>query len=134
MVMSFIALIGLVILLITATVLIEVENFTWATITLVLCVGVAQLYHLVDFALYARQHALISLLYVIAYLVAGVAWSFIKWFSFLIGFREKYHQLKRSFLAREDLGADTQWTPVLASKFDSFIGLYTTYHGNNLRA
>jgi hypothetical protein len=130
--MSILALIGLIVLVIAAIVLTEVENFGVATVVLIVSVGVAQFYNLVNFAAFARTHALTSVLYTLAYFGVGVGWSFIKWFSFLIGFRDEYRAQKEAFLKKYPIG-DSPWTDKIQSDFSSYLGYGTRdYRGHSL--
>lgn len=92
-----IALLILFVVFVVATVMTEMENFGWATVTLIATVVGLQFFHVVDVLHYVMHHALETLLYVAGYLVVGIVWSFIKWFSFLMQFRDKYREAKDDF-------------------------------------
>lgn len=93
--------IALVLLLVGGTVLTEVESFGWATVVLLATVAGAQFFHVVPLLEWVSAHVLDSLWLVLGYLALGVGWSFVKWFSFLLGFRDQYRELKAAFLDRQ---------------------------------
>jgi hypothetical protein len=115
-------------LYVLATILTEVEYFGWATLLLVLSVVAAQLFHVVDLLSWAKDHSLQTVLYVLAYVGVGVLWSFIKWFSFLISYRDKFRQLKTDFLKKKMLpytngAVPDQWM----EEFRNYAQNTTTY-------
>lgn len=95
----FLAIIGLIFLIITATVLVEVERFGWATIVLLGSVIAAQVLHVLPVWAFVSTHVIETALYALAYVGIGIIWSFVKWFSFLMGARDKYRDLKRQWVA-----------------------------------
>lgn len=66
----------------------EVERFGWATISVLVTLVLAQWLKWTDIHSVLKTHALLSAIYFGGYVVAGVAWSFVKWFSFLMRFRD----------------------------------------------
>lgn len=92
------ALIAIIILGIAEIFVVENERFGWATICLVAAVVLAQGFHVISIVEYATSHLVLSLVYMLAYLAIGVLWSFVKWFSFLMLFRDKFRELKDAFL------------------------------------
>lgn len=72
----------------------ETERFGWASLTAVASVAVAQWMHWADIWGLIRENALVSALYVGGYVASGVAWSFVKWFSFLMRFRDVLKEVK----------------------------------------
>lgn len=86
-------------LAVAATVLTEVERFGWATFLLILGVSVAQLFHVADLFGWVKTHGVETVIYTLVYVGVGVVWSFIKWFSFLMSFRDKFRQHKAAFLS-----------------------------------
>jgi hypothetical protein len=80
-------------------VLTEVECFGWATLTLIATAVGVHLFHVVDLLTLVRTHAIETIYSVLVYFAVGVVWSFIKWFSFLMGFRDTYRQKKEEFVA-----------------------------------
>ena len=96
--LTIIFLIGLVVLFVVATVLTEIESFGWATITLVATMVAVHFIPSLDFWPWAHDHLVETMLAVLVYLVGGVVWSFIKWFSFLMQFRDKFREHKEAFL------------------------------------
>lgn len=108
MILFLVILLGL---FVVECVLTEVERFGWATLTLTATlVGLGWFGHLHWFGLpslleIVRDHGLWTLAYVGAYVVAGIVWSFVKWFSFLMGFRDTFRTEKDKFLAFKKLPA-----------------------------
>lgn len=70
------------------TFLTETERFGWGTLATIGTLVVAQWLHWADILGFARANALMSAVYFGGYIVAGVVWSFVKWFSFLMRFRD----------------------------------------------
>lgn len=48
-----------------------------------------------------QGHAVETLLYAGVYVLVGIVWSFIKWFSFLVSFRDKFRFYKETFLTSQ---------------------------------
>lgn len=95
----------LVVVFIVETVLTEIEHWGWATLLLLLtAVGCQFLtpFHPVAFV---QEHGVFTLVYALAYVGVGVAWSFVKWFSFLRGFRDTFRGLKETFCKGRSLDA-----------------------------
>jgi hypothetical protein len=115
------AFIGLVVVAIAATVLTENEKFGWATALLVISVVLGQWLHVFNLVAYASQHAVATLLYAVGYVVVGIAWSFVKWFSFLMGARDKYRDWKIRFLTGENLDPTSSIPAGKAADFKKFI-------------
>lgn len=68
-------------------VLTQTEHWFWTTVVIIsACVG-AQFLHVADLWGFVRHQAGLTALYALGYLVLGVVWSFVKWLSFLLGFR-----------------------------------------------
>jgi len=96
---------ALVVLAIAEIVLTETENFGWATLTLIATlVGVQVFHNTLGFNLlgWIESHALETVLLSIGYVVVGVIWSFVKWFSFLLSYRDKFRELRTSFLKSQN--------------------------------
>lgn len=104
------ALVGLVTLLGVVALLTEVENFGWATLTLIVTLVGVQLLHVADLLTFVKGHVLETLLGVGVYLVVGIVWSFIKWFSFLHKHLDKFTEAKEDFLKKHDLPNDSKIT------------------------
>jgi hypothetical protein len=123
-------LIGLAVAAIVATFLTETENFGWATLLLIVSVVVAQLFHVINLLTFVSDHGLTTILYVLGYLGVGVIWSFIKWFSFLMAFRDKFRTLKEEYLTSLKLNPKGQVPNEKLTAFEQFVsGQYTRYHG-----
>lgn len=123
--MILLFLVVLFALFVLECILTETENFGWATVTLVLC-GVASaalghwlhIYSVLDFI---RDHGVWTLAYVGVYVCVGVVWSFAKWFSFLMGFRDSFRSLKEGFLKSRDMDPNGQVPDNLRSAFKDYI-------------
>jgi hypothetical protein len=72
----------------------ETERFGWATLAVVGSVVIAQWMQWADLWGAVRANAMVSAVYVGGYVVTGVAWSFVKWFSFLMRFRDVLKDVK----------------------------------------
>lgn len=132
-------IVGLAVLFVVfcvACVLMETEKFGWATLTLILTLVGVQVFHVggLDLLAFAREHLVQTLLYVGGYLVVGVVWSFIKWFSFLMGFRDEFKQGKAAFLNGLKLNPEGQVPENELDNFHSFMQKwkYGGYYGNDL--
>jgi hypothetical protein len=119
--LTILFLIGLVVVAVAAVVLTEIEYFGWATVLLIATLGVAQLLHMADVPAYVRGHAGQILLYALIYVVAGVAWSFAKWFSYLISYRDKFREAKAEFLKSKNLNPIGQVPDEYMSYFRDFL-------------
>lgn len=80
--------------IIAAVFLIEFEKWTATTLCLVSTIGLWFWLSGTNFFTWIAENWTAMLAYVGIYLVIGVIWSFVKWFSFLVGFRDKYAELK----------------------------------------
>lgn len=112
------AMIVLIVSLITATAFTETEKFGWATVLLIAAVAMAQWFHMVDFVSFISTHALASVVYVLLYVAIGIGWSFVKWFSFLMGARDRYRQWKTKFLGKDGINP---FDPIPENKRFEFI-------------
>jgi len=115
----------LFVLFVVETVLTETENFGWATVTLilfgvgsVLCGHWFHTYSVVDFA---RDHGVWTLVYVAGYLAVGIAWSFAKWFSYLMSFRDTFRTQKEAFIKSKGLNPDAQIPVEMQEELRKFI-------------
>jgi hypothetical protein len=95
---------GIVIaLFVLETVLTEVENFGWATVCLIVSVVAFQFFHFIDLLGFVKENTGAAIGYVGLYVVCGVAWSFIKWFSFLHNYRDQFREYKGKFLTTKHI-------------------------------
>lgn len=113
------ALIGVVVV---ATILTELEYFGWATVLLLLMVGTGQIGGNLNVLSWVGSHTTESIVYALVYVAVGVAWSFVKWFSFLIQFRDQYREQKEKFLTDNKLNPTGQVPEELREKFGNFLG------------
>lgn len=93
-----IALAALAVIYVVSCFLVELEFYGWATLVLIVTVVGVQSLHVFDILSYIAANALTSIFYAVGYVAVGVAWSFIKWFSFLMKYRDKFRELKQKFL------------------------------------
>lgn len=119
-------MLGTCILFLITTILIEFELFGQATLLLVVSVIAAQFLNIYNVFAFVSAN-LTNILYVAVFYVAiGVAWSFIKWFSFLRNYRNKFRDLKGQFLKSIDRN-DCVLDQELTNKFKRFINSYTLF-------
>ncbi len=129
---KMIFLILLVCVVIAAVVLTEIEHFGWATVLLIASVITAQMFGVMSPLTWMVTHALESSIYVLVYVAIGVAWSFVKWFSFLIQFRDQFRKDKEIFLLTHKLDPNG---PIPDSLLDAFINRgysFREFKGNSL--
>lgn len=119
----------LFVLFVVECILTETESFGWATITLIVT-GVASvflhnLWHDVPSALdFVKAHGIFTLAYVGAYVGVGIVWSFVKWFSYLMSFRDAFRQQKEAFFKSKGLDGLLVTAPVPEehkAAFEKFI-------------
>ena len=110
-------------LIVAATILTEREDFGWATFLLLVGVVVAQFFHVADLLGWVKTHGIQTIIYVFIYVGMGVAWSFVKWFSFLLAFRDRFRAWKAEFLSKltPPLGPDQLVPQEFMSSFESFL-------------
>jgi len=92
-------------LFVVVATLTEVEKFGWATLTMILTLVGVQLFNVFDVWSFVTHHTVESLVYLAGYLGVGVLWSFAKWFSFLMNFRDEWREAKAKFLDGKRLPA-----------------------------
>lgn len=90
--------------------LLEVEHWGWATATLLATLIGVHVLHVVDVWGFITHNALHTTLYVLGYLAVGVVWSFVKWFSFLVGFRDAHREAKAQWMKRNNIAPDQMLT------------------------
>jgi hypothetical protein len=123
---------ALIVLFTVETVLTEVENWGWATVILIGTLGLAHLFHVFRVNEFVAAHGWNTAVYVFGYLVVGIVWSFIKWFSFLRNFRDKFHQLKSEFCKYAGLDVDQPIPPTQIKSFKDYIFSKTSYNAKLL--
>jgi hypothetical protein len=85
----------------------EVENFGLATVVLLVTLALTIAAHhvwanvpsVVDVV---KSNGAFSLVYIVIYVAVGIAWSFVKWFSYLLRFRDAFREQKEIFLKKEN--------------------------------
>ena len=110
---------GLVVLL--CIIFTAFEKWTWTTLCLLASGGV---YVWVNKALvlsWILENWQTALLFVGAYLVAGVLWSFGKWLFFLIGFRDAFRDRKAWYLKKRGQNPDGEVPENLMPEFREFL-------------
>jgi hypothetical protein len=95
-------LLVLLFIFVVETVLTETEQFGWATITLICSLVGAHFLHIFSVVEFVHTHGVHSLVYVGLYLAIGIGWSFVKWFSYLMSFRDTFRQYKEQFVKDEN--------------------------------
>lgn len=105
--MFLVVLSVLFVLFVLECVFTEVENFGWATVTLIAtAIGSVVLghwwpeYSLITFI---KAHGVFTAIYAGAYVGVGVAWSFVKWFSYLMSFRDAFREQRNAFCTKNSL-------------------------------
>ncbi len=117
-------LVALAVLYVVGCFLVELEFFGWATLALIAAVVGVQFLHVYDILSYVAANVLTSTLYAAGYIVVGVAWSFVKWFSYLRKFRDHFRELKQKFLERKSLTGPDIDEPFLSEFKDSLRHQY----------
>src|ERR1035437_5071120 len=120
------ALIGI---MVVAVVLTEVEKFGWATALLLLTVVSFDFFHVLPVLEWVASHSTQSILLALVYVVVGVLWSFGKWFSFLIQFRDKFREQKVAFLTYKKLDTTGPIPALLLEEFQTQL-----YNGSRSRS
>lgn len=77
-------------------ILTESELFGWSTILLIVAGGVCYYFNIYGAALWVKSHLPQCLEFAGVYLIIGVVWSFIKWFSYLVKYREDWQKAKNA--------------------------------------
>lgn len=105
--MLLVVLIVLGLFFVVETILMEVEHWGWATTCLLGTFVLSLIGHhfwqtpsVIDWVV---ANGVFTLAYVAAYLAVGVGWSFIKWFSYLMGFRDTFREQKEAFCLKNGL-------------------------------
>lgn len=107
----------LFVLFVVECILTETESFGWATLTL-LVTGVASVFlhrlwpDVPSVWEFVRAHGVFTLVYVGAYVAVGIVWSFIKWFSYLMSFRDAFRTQKEAFFKSKGLDGLLATAPV----------------------
>lgn len=124
----------LFVLFVIECLLLEVEHWGWATVTLILSGVALQLLGIANIWHFVTHHTVDALLYVAGYLAVGVVWSFVKWFSFLMGFRDKYREVKTEFFTSHGVPLDQALTKEQADEFNRVLMYqnWGSYRGINL--
>jgi len=96
--LNLIAMILVICLLLVDIFLVELENFGWITLSIIFT-GVI----ICDFKLWGIPYWIAANLklcigFFVLYFVVGVLWSFIKWYSYLINYRDQFATIKDNFI------------------------------------
>jgi hypothetical protein len=124
--MLLVVLIVLGLFFVVETILMEVEHWGWATTcllgTFVLSLVAHHFWQTPSLVDWVVANGVFTLAYVGAYLAVGVGWSFIKWFSYLMGFRDAFREQKEAFCLRNGLDPKAAITDEkVLSEFDSHL-------------
>jgi len=85
------------VVILAAIVLTEIEHFGAATVTLVASVAALHYFDVFNVMGFVKSNFESVAIYTVAYFVAGIVWSFVKWFSYLYSFRDRYREAKEKF-------------------------------------
>jgi len=107
----------LLVLFVIEAVLTEVEHWGWATTVLIATVVGLHFLHIFSVLDFIKEHTVEALVGSSGYIAVGVVWSFIKWFSFLMGFRDAYREQKEKFFEFKKLPTNSNLTPELEEEF-----------------
>jgi hypothetical protein len=129
--MFIVILCVLIAIFVVECLLLEVEHWGFATLLLVATGVGCQFLHVADIWGFITSHTVDFLLYVLAYLGTGVVWSFIKWFSFLVGFRDEFREVRDAWYSAHNLKVGDALTPEQQKDLDDSY-CYKTYKGQAL--
>ena len=98
-------------LFITEIFLIEFGKFGWSTLSLIVTGVVVYHFKLFGIPEFVATHAGLCLGFIAAYIVVGVIWSFIKWYSFLIDYRSQFTEKKEKYVSTKKavIAAQSKW-------------------------
>lgn len=106
------------------TVLVEAEWFGTATLAMIGSVVTYSLMNRISVIPFIKEHYLYCLEGLGVYLVAGVVWSFAKWFLFLMKFRGKFQDKKEGFLREKALPPGSNVPEQHLKQFQTELGFY----------
>jgi len=101
---------------------IEFNSFFGATATFIVCGvllyfgGNSQIFK--DFFMYVKLNPISILLYMMVYILAGVIWSFIKYYFHLKNFRDRYEDAKKEYIDRYKGKSEIEWKEYADSSYD----------------
>lgn len=96
-------------LLIADVFFVEFESFGWTTASLIVTGAAIYYFNLWGFPAWVKANGPLCFAFAGAYIVVGVIWSFIKWYSYLVSYRDQFTEIKDRFnKANKDL-IDSQW-------------------------
>lgn len=116
----------------------EVEHFGWATVTLIAtAIGSAIIGHwFPEYSVltFVKAHGVFTAVYAVAYVGVGVAWSFVKWFSYLMSFRDAFREQKEAFCKKNNLDSREAIPEDKMAAFDQHIShvSWTNNHRSQL--
>jgi hypothetical protein len=88
---------------------VEYESYGWTTLSMIVTGVAIYWFKLWGLPQWIVNHGLLCLAFDGAYIVIGIIWSFIKWFSYLISYRDHFLDIKNDYVnSRNDL-IESQW-------------------------
>jgi|SRR5579885_451314 len=125
-------IVALVVIGIVEMVLVEAEKFGWATLVLIVTGVGLHFLHVLSVVDWVKDNGWFTLAYVGGYVLAGIAWSFVKWFSFIMRMRDRYRQYKEEFLQSKKLPTNTVITEEVSQDLQQYIaGKWDHEFGSN---
>lgn len=122
----------LLVLFCVEAVLTEVEHWGWATVTLLGTLVGLHFLHIFSVLDFVKDHTVEALVGTGGYVVIGVVWSFVKWFSFLMGFRDTYREEKEKFFEFKKMPTNSNLDAALEEEFLKGLSNEGRYNGRYL--
>jgi hypothetical protein len=95
-------------LFITEIFLVQFEKFGWTTFSLIATAVAVYHFKLFGIPTFIVSHPSLCLGFIAAYIVIGIIWSFIKWYSYLLSFKEKFVDKKDKLLSTKKALVEAQ--------------------------
>jgi predicted membrane protein len=92
---------------------------TWATVSLIISLLLLQFLTTLNVFGYIIANPLRIILYAFGYLIAGIIWSFAKWYMFLVGKKNEYEEKKKKFL-EEKSAKNKTWPEYAKTNLDKY--------------
>ena len=96
-------------LLIADVFFVEFENFGWTTLSLIATGGAIYWYDLWGVPQFVVKNGPLCIAFGGAYLVVGIIWSFIKWYSYLLTYRDRFFDIKNDLVKTSKELIESQW-------------------------